>query len=279
MSQAPQDLERSDEQPKSQYVSRRDVRVVAIAVIVLAVLLSPVYFVLKEGSDAFKCKRNIRAISKAISLYAAENNDRLPPAYVTFDGVTPFVEKDGGVYSWAYLVHPHMPKDASLRCPKASDDECFLDHDSGTGALLPVSYGMYLPMSAMPLSSIPNPESAVLVTETASLGASDTFNPHPLKDADGKAVRDGFVITWDSGNTLSEDKVTWITRLAYPGTHERKFEEEGRSRHPGGNHYITVGGSAMLLSPLAAKVDWDSKQRRITGRWSVPESAYFNAER
>lgn len=238
MSQAPQDLERSDEQPKSQYVSRRDVRVVAIALVVLAVLLSPVYFVLKENSDAFKCKRYIRAISKAIELYAAENNDRLPPAYVTFDGETPFVENDGGVYTWANLVHPYMPKDMSFKCPKASDEECFLDHDSQTGELMPVSYGMYLPLGGMPLSSISNPESTILVTETTSLGARDTFNPHPFKDANGNAIRDGFVVTWDTGNTLTEDPITSVTRLAYPDTKPGKFSEDGNSRHPGGIYYF-----------------------------------------
>lgn len=279
MRQAPQDLERTDEQPKSQYISRRDVRVFAIGTVVLALLLSPVYFVLKENSDAYKCKRNIRAISKAISLYAAENNDRLPPAYVTMDGTTPFVEQDGGVYTWAYLVHPHMPKDASMKCPKAGEDECFLDHDSATGKLMPVSYGMYVAMSSMPLSSISNPESAILVTETSSLGSSDTYDPHPLKDANGNPVRDGFVVAWDSGNTLTEDPVSAITRLAYPKTADGKFLKDGPSRHPGGNHFITVSGSAMVLPPSAAKVEWDVKQRKVGGRWSVPDSAYFESGR
>lgn len=275
MSQAPQDLERSDEQPKSQYVTRKDIRVFAIAMVVLAVLISPVYFVLKENSDSYRCKRNIRAISKAIELYAVENNDRLPPAYVTFDGVTPFVEKDGGVYTWANLVHPHMPTDASFRCPKATDAECFFDHDSQTGTLMPVSYGMYLPMGGAPLSSIPNPESAILITETSSLAAVGTFDPHPLKDTNGADVRDGFIVAWDSGNALSDDTVNYVTRLAYPDSKGSKFSKDGRSRHPGGNHYITVSGSAITLPPNAAKVDWDPKQRKIQGRWSVPESAYF----
>lgn len=279
MSKAPQDLERTDEQPKSQYVSRRDIRVVGIALVLLALLLSPVYFVLKENSDAYKCKRNIRAISKAIELYAAENNDRLPPAYVTFDGETPFVEKDGGVYTWANLVHPHMPKDASFRCPKASDDDCFLDHDSQTGNLMSVSYGMYLPLGGMPLSSISNPESAILVTETSSLGAGETFNPHPLSDSEGRPVRDGFVVAWDTGNAVTENPVSTITRLAYPETKSGEFSKDGRSRHPAGNHYVTVSGSAFTLPPSAAKVEWDFRQKRIQGRWAIPDSAYFKTSR
>ena len=273
MSQAPQDLERTDEQPKSSYVSRKDIKVVAISLVVLAVVLSPVYFVLRENRDAFVCKRNIQAISKAISLYATENNDRLPPVFVTADGVTPFVEEDGGIYTWAYLVKPYMKADASFVCPKASEEECYLDHDAETGALMPVSYGMYLPMGGMPISSVSNPESAILVAETFSLGARDSYNPHPFLDENGKPVRDGFAVTWDTGNVPPAPgaKITAVTRLAYPESKAGVFKKEGASRHPEGNHYITVSGSAATLKPDAAKVEWDTRQRKITGRWAIPE--------
>lgn len=243
---------------------------------VLAVILSPVYFAMKEKSDAYLCKRNMRAISKAIQLYAAENNDRLPPAFVTADGITPFVENDGGLYTWAYLVHPHMPKDVSFKCPKAHEDECYKDHDSETGKLFPVSYGMYLPMGGMPMSSITDPESAILITETSSLGYENSFDPHPYKDEAGTPVKDGFVITWDIGNLIPQDeRVEAMTRLAYGDTKSGAFSEDGPSRHPDGNHFITVSGSAITLPPSAALVEWDSKRKKIVGRWAVPEAATF----
>jgi hypothetical protein len=273
---APQDLERTDEQPKSQYLSRRDVKVFVIAVVVLAVALSPVYFVLKENSDAFLCKRNLRAISKAISLYAIENNDRLPPAFVTPDGVRAYVEGNGAVYTWANLVDAHMSRDASFKCPKASDEECFIDHDIETGALMPVSYGMYLPMSGMPLSSVPNPESAILITETSSLGYNDTLDPHPYFDINDQKVKDGFVVTWDTGNKFPEGPVSSVTRLAFGDTKDGRFLKDGPTRHPGGNHFLTVAGSSITLKPTAASVEWDSKRRQITGRWAIPETAEFS---
>lgn len=271
MSQAPQDLERSDEQPKSSYVSKKDVKTVGIALVVLAIVLSPVYVVLKDQRDAFVCKRNIQAISKAISLYAAENNDRFPPVFVTMDGETPLVEKDGGLYTWAYLVRPYMKADASFVCPKAEKEECYLDHDAETGKLMPVSYGMYLPMGGLPISSVSNPESAILVAETLSLGALDSYNPNPFLDENGKPVKDGFAVTWDTGNTIPTGKVSAVTRLAYRDTKNGVFKKDGPSRHPEGNHYITVSGSAVSLKPDQTKVEWDTRQRKIVGRWAIPE--------
>jgi hypothetical protein len=271
-------MERTDEQPKSQYISKRDIKVFGLALLGLAILLSPVYFVLKENSDSYICKRNMQAIAKAVMLYSAENNDRLPPAYVTMDGVTPFVE-NGGVYTWAYLVQPQMKRGASFQCPKASEAECYVDHDSETGKPMLVSYGMYLPMGGMPISSISNPESAILITETSSLGSEDTFDPHPLKDADGNLVKDGFIVTWSTGNLLSEDPVNAVTRLAFSGTKTGEFKKDGRARHPDGNHFITVNGASVSLPPTAARVEWDTKRKKIVGRWMVPDAALLDINR
>jgi hypothetical protein len=263
-------MERSDEQPKSQYISRRDIKVFLIGMGIVALVLSPVYLALRENSDAYICRRNIKGIGNALSLYAADNNDRLPPAYMAPDGSTPLIE-NGGVYSWAYLASQYMKKDVSFKCPKAKDDECYLDHDYETGALIQVSYGMYLPMSAMPLSSIPNPDSAILIGETVSLGKMDTYDPHPLTGEDGKPTPDGFIIAWDTGNIFDSDrKVTSVSRLAYPNTKDGNFSGKA-SRHPDGNHYLTVSSRALTLPPSAARVNWDAKRKRITGMWAIPE--------
>lgn len=276
MSTAPQDLERTDEQPKSQYVSRRDVRVTIVALVVLAILLSPIYFVLKERRDAYLCKRNFQSMAKAISLYAAENNDRLPPVFVTMDGVTPLVEKDGGLYTWAFLIDPFMKSNTDFKCPKASEDECYFDHKSDTGKLMPVSYGMYLPHGGLPISNIPNPEEAILITETSALGSKDTFDPHPILDSLGKPVPDSFAVTWDTGNVYSTGKVAAVSRLAYPNTSSGKFVKDGASRHPDGNHFLTASGTAFTLPANAAKVTWDARQQRIVGRWAVPDDYTLN---
>lgn len=248
-----------------------------MGIVVIGLLLSPVYFVLKERSLAYICKRNFQSMANSLSLYAAENNDRLPPAFVTMDGVTPYIEKDGGMYTWAFLIDPYMRKGSSFQCPKASESDCYLDHDSETGKLMPVSYGMYLPLSGMPISSISNPESAIVISETNSAGSEDVFNPHPILGLDGNPVRDGFVITWDFGNQAKNDKALSVSRLAFPGTDTGKFEKNGRTRHPEGNHFLTVSGSAISLPQTAALVEWDSKRRKITGRWTIPESAMFGS--
>jgi hypothetical protein len=275
LSQAPQDLERSDEKPKSYYLSKRDLKIFGIGIVILGVVFSPVYIALKEKSDAYKCKQNIKAIANAISLYAAENNERLPPAFVTVDGVNPLVE-NGAVYTWAYLIHPYMKREASFKCPKAEESECYLDHDSETGKPMLVSYGMYLPMGGMSIQTIPNPDSAIVVTETISLGLRDTFDPHPYTDSEGKPVRDGFVVTWGSGNQFSlGTKEEAVTRLAYPDTKDGKLKADGASRHPEGNHFLTVSGTSITLTPRMARVEWDDKRKRISGHWAVPEEATF----
>lgn len=258
-------------------MSKRDIKVTVIGLAVICLLLSPVYFVLRDRSDAYNCKRNFQSMSKAISLYAAENNDRLPPAFVTMDGKTPLVENDGGIYSWAYLVHPYMRAGTTFRCPKATDEECYWDHDSQTGKLMAVSYGMYLPMGGLSLSDVPNPEEAILITETNSLAANDTFDPHPILGSDGKAVRDGFIVTWDTGNEFSTSKISSVTRLAFPNTKDGTFHKDGSSKHPDGNHFLTVSGTALSLPPIAAKVEWDAKRGKILGRWAIPENYSIGA--
>lgn|GEM_PF-1832403 len=270
MSQDPLDLERTDEKPKSHYLSKRDIRVFLIAFTALLIVLSPVYFVLKDRSDAFLCKKNFQAMGSAMLLYASEHDDRLPPAYVTIDDQgTPLIE-DGAVYSWANLLDIYMKKDTSFKCPKSSPEDNYLDHHAESNSLMEVSYSFYKPMSCVALSDIPNPDEAILISEGSR---RDSFDPHPMLDADGKPLPfDTYVITWSNGNDLPDQTVKSVTHLAYPNTENGVFEFKGASRHPDGNHFLTASGRAISLPPSAAKVEWDVKRKRVIGRWTVPDS-------
>jgi len=279
VSQAPQDLERTDEQPKGQYVTKRDFKVIVIVLVCLAVLLSPVYFVLKDGSDAYICKKNLNSISKALVLYSNDNDGKLPPAYVTINEQgAPYIENNA-IYGWANLVDAYMKSDASFRCPKSTKEENYLDHHAD-GSLMEVSYGLYAPYAGYSLSDIEDADSVILVAEVCNRGANDTYDPHPILDADGNpAPYDAFVIGWSNGNLAPDETTTSVTRLAFPNSKGGTFDKDGSSRHPGGNHFLTATGRALSLPPSAAKVEWNKQKKKAIGIWMTPDFYLMDKKR
>lgn len=244
--------------------------------IILALLLSPVYYILRKRSNAYLCKKNFQSMSKSLQLYAEDNDQRMPPAYVTVDDKgTPLVE-NGAVYSWAYLLDQYMKPGTSFSCPEADPSENYLDHKYGSDQLMPVSYSFYKPYSGIALSDIPNPDEVIIIGESSNHGV---FNPHPITGPDGSKLKsDGFVIGWSNGNDEPDSTVTAVTRLAYPDTENGKFDIKGASRHPDGNHFLTASGRAITLPPSAARVLWDSKAKKIRGRWAIPDVFWLNRQ-
>ena len=259
------------EKPRgSQYISKRDMRVLAIAFVVLAILLIPVYQWGVRNAHKASCIRNMSAIAKAIEFYALDKDDRLPVAYYTQDWDSTAVSNSGFPRVWASDIAMYMNTRADFVCPAAGPDEVVTVEGNGAwrnGEPIRLTYGMYTAMSAALRSTIERPESVIILAETANKGANRTFDPRPITPADG------FVIGWDDSNFMPTPETQKVTRLAFPGTQDGDFVENGPGRHDIGIHAISGMGARINLKPQQARVTISRSTGLPEGLWAVPPGA------
>lgn len=266
-------LERSDEEtPKGNYFSKKDVRTFLIITVVGAALLTPVYFQMLGNTRSYVCKsKNLRQISQAINLYATSNDERFPPIFQESAPNVPYMEQ-GAAVTWTVLVEPNMNKDATFLCPSADKkDGALVRSDLSSGSRL-TTYGMYTPLGGEPTSLVPNPDNAVLITETSNFGASKTFDPLKFKDpvTGSEVTQDAFAIGFDNNNELPNPQSTFVTRLAFPNTQDGVFKVNGQGRHDKVIHAISVTGLLIELHPPDAKLQIINGTP--TGYWAIPTS-------
>jgi len=252
----------------SQYVSKRDFRVILIALAVLAVFLWPIYSILERRSQRALCAQNLKSIQEAVFLYAASKDDRLPPIMVEALPNVPELEATGGVpYTWASDIQPLMNTRAKLTCPAATPEE--VGQISVEGGQQGITYGMYMPYGGYPLTSIESRSSTVILAETSNRGARDTFDPFPLLDRNGNpSPSDSFAIGWSNTNDYPDQQSTHVTRLAFPDTKSGAFKKDGPSRHDEGIHAINAEGARLILKPEQAFTR--PRLELPQGLWSVP---------
>lgn len=261
----------------SGYFTKKDLRSVAIALVVVFILMIPIYIVLKRQSQKAACSLNCKAIQGAMLLYMEVWDNQFPPAYAKGDNDEP-VLLNGKPFTWGTTIHEYLGKRASLQCPAADDAEVVRSyHPNDSKKDLPMTYGMYLPRSTAAISNLSDPAQSALVAETSNFGAQGTFNPKPYKRLDGTVVKaDGFVIGWDTGNevdwygtSMADAMPTAVTRLAYYGTQNGQFSTDGRSRHDKGIHLLFADGHVDLLPPTAAIARYMDVGGDLGGLWST----------
>jgi hypothetical protein len=235
----------------------------------------PVYAVLKIQRDKHVCKQNLGHIFKAITMYAADNNDRFPPVFVEGEGGEPQLFSDKGspegpdrknVVSWMTLVQPHLNSRASFECPAADESEHVHNLNSDPEkAPFASDYGMYKAWSAYNMLMVSNPDRSVLIGEGTNHAANDTFDPSPYSGG-----QDGFVFGWNDSNDKPGPNSESITRLAFPDTKSGKFSKDGRTRHGDSSLFISVSGQLLSLKPDAARIQYmDASKSEIVGRWAT----------
>lgn len=253
----------------SAYISKKDFRIISVAVLCLIGLLFPIYKVMERNSQKARCALNVKAISTALNEYAALHDDRFPPIMRTAENGSPDLGETGLPYTWVSDIEEHMSPRASFLCPSASPDE--IVYVEGTqGKKIPVTYGMYAPYGGYLRSVIENPDQTIIIAETSNFGGGGSFDPTPYLNSKGeKITSDGFVIGWNDSNIEGSDKSQFVTRLAFPETSAGKFDEKGPRRHDAGIYAITaVGAAAPLLKPNAAVIE--KKFGLPGGIWAVP---------
>jgi hypothetical protein len=267
----------------SQYLNKRDAKIIAVVLVVLFLGLWPVYNVMAGNSEKARCVNNVKAISSALNQYVEEYDGRYPSLFDDNEG-TPALNKDGVPSNWASAISKYMKDRDSFLCPAAKPQEVtqmltqrdkdhrpktdLIEHIPANTELL--SYGMYCGYNTFLVSEIENPNRALIIAETSNMGALNSIDPTPYKLPDGKIVpQDGFVIGWNNSNEAPNDDTTSVSRLAFRNSTGDLTKAE--SRHNGGNYGLTVSGS-YVPGMMPDSVTIQRMSNRIVGYWSVPAS-------
>ncbi len=257
----------------SAYVTRKDVKIVGIFLVILAVLSYPVFKVLVRYSERTRCTFNMKSLFDATSQYAIQNDEKFPPLYDTGPADEPMLQTSGAPYTWASTLKEYTSPRASARCPSALPEELSWTQDPKVAQRsYALSYGMFAPMGAFNRSQVEDPDEAVLIGETSNRGANGTYDPLPFLDAGGKPVPyDGSVIGWNNDNFDGNEKTKYVTRLAFPDTATANFKKEGEGRHDDGTLVLTVSGHIRPVRPDAARVT--RRYGNLYGVWPMPINA------
>jgi len=264
----------SDAPKSSAYVTKKDAKIVAVAIVVLGVLMYPVYIVLLKRSEKARCINNMHGMMAAINEYAVQNDDKFPPLYDAGPNDEPMAQSSGAPFTWASNLQEYMGARVTFQCPSAQDDTLTRSQDTHTPSKsFALSYGMFAPMGTFNRSLVEDPDEAALIAETDNRGSENSYDPLPFKDASGNTLPyDGMVVGWDNDNFDATDATKYVTRLAFPDSAGAKFEKDGGGRHDEGSFVLTVTGQLRTVKPTFARV-----QRRygkyLYGPWPMPITA------
>jgi hypothetical protein len=233
------DPSETDERPRATYVSKKDFRIAAIAIVIMAAILTPLFLEGQKQSRAVVCKRNIGQVAKALTVYMEANNDRFPPIYDEEAGTGEPALFDGIPATWMTKIYSGMERRASFVCPSSAQNERTKNiHPEEAGSHLEASYGMYRAWSSWPASLIQNPDQAIIVAETSNNGAGGTYNPVPFANKP-----DGFFIAWNNSNFEADEQSSKVTRLAFGNSQDGNFKAMLPARHDLIIHVLYVNGS------------------------------------
>lgn len=260
----------------SAYLSVKDMKRIAAVLAVLLLFVMLAYGECKKFTYEHICRSNLAQISKAIGLYAQENDDRLPPICASLGDGNPLLDDAGRPFTWVSLVSGYMNERSSFKCPAADEKEVARSqHPSTTKAEIPTTYGLYSPYSAYPVSRVSSPDVTVLVADTSTGGAQNTYDPVRFKTPNGSDMRDdAFAIGFSDSNVEPSKNTTAITRLAFPDTSDGVFVASKGGRHPNGINVLTVSGSLQSIRAPGAKITM-----LPTGELEEPWVAPFRSSR
>lgn len=250
-----------EDRRSSQYVSRRDVRIVGIVLLVLAIAAWPIYINLLKGMQQSVCKRHLQKIATGLLTYSQDFDDRLPFAYETAgpgDQISPHRDL-ANTWHWAVKQYSNVPD--LFECPAAQPE-------GNTRVALQdqtmwVSYGMLHAYSGVAVSTVSNAGSRFVIGETVKNGMFGTYDPLPLTISGRPLTEDGFVIGFDNAQTYPvagpTGKTKFATRLAFENARDSsgapKITEDTVGRHPEGLNFLFLDGHVDTLNASAMKVN------------------------
>lgn len=258
---------------RSQYMTRKDLKIIGITVVIFCIVLFPFYKIVERRSEKSRCSLNMKAIMDALNQYATEHDNRFPPIARTegIDSGVPTLGDTGHIFTWASDIAPFFNVRASFKCPSADSSEVSKTEDpSVRDKTINLTYGMYLPMATASTTAVDNPDSAVVIAETSNHSGNGAYDPKPLESSSGSRLDDGFEICWDNSNSMPDDKTKTVTRLAFVDVLTGRFDKTTRGRHDDGIHALSVSGRLFNLKPGDAYVTRSGKM--LNGNWPIPSS-------
>jgi hypothetical protein len=267
----PFDVDDPDDSPKSSHISGKEIKVILLALVVIVIAMIPVYRQMYESRNKHLCKINFSQMSKALGLYATENDGRFPPVAVLAAPGVPLLDKAGHPFTWGSLIAPSMNSRSSLRCASASEAEIAKSESlDSADKFVDMTYGMYGVYGGYPIDNIRNREQAIIIAETANRGAADTYDPKPILGLDGKPEQDdAYLIGFDTDNWAPSTQTKSVTRLAFPETKAGLFKPDGDGRHSKTIFVLTVGGAVKEITPDKARFKM-LPNGESEGPWAVP---------
>ncbi|HLO98722.1 MAG TPA: hypothetical protein VK171_09030 [Fimbriimonas sp.] len=249
----------------SQYLSRKDAKWILGSAVVLGLLMTPIYFYMKEKAYKASCVKNMNGMMEALMVYSSNHDDRYPPIHN--GGASPTVDAKGLPYTWISDIYDLKADRISFVCQSASPEEASMSLDPATGEPIPSTYGFYAPYSTYSTALVDNPDNVVVLAETSNGGAESSFDPMPF---DGSKW-DGYAICWDNSNEWPDEQTSAVTRLALRGTKDGpKGVDKAVGRHNTSIHAITASRLLLNLKPGSMVTDYNRARFTLTGNWQEP---------
>ncbi len=249
-----------DSPAKSEYMTRKDAKWIALILGLGALAAYPIYLYANEQKNKAVCSSNMKAIYDAVAGYAADNDDHYPAIFQADGEGAPQVQASGAPETWATAVGGNVKSLDVFRCPGAEKGEAARSASPGAGTM-PITYGLYRDHALRAVNTVTSPDETILLAETSDLAALGTYDPKPYPRESG----DAYVIGWDDSNERPSKATRSVTRLAFRNAGDGAFGAKAEPRHSAGIHAITVSGNRILLKPSDSFVQWSI--RNLVGRW------------
>lgn len=194
-----------DVAPRRRGLTRLDRWVVGAAFLILAGLLVPIYFNLREQAYFQSCQQNLKAIGQALTLYKEDFGRGLPSAHAFDPGTGEMIPQ------WYVAVSPYVRQSkvsnrSAFICPSADPATCTrIGGASGNATLL--SYGFYVGLSAAQDTQITAPGNTVVLAETA-------VGPSAFDPLNALGTNAGYLIGYDDSDAMPTKASRYVTRLA-----------------------------------------------------------------
>lgn len=228
---------------------------VVIAIIaILAAILFPVFAQAREKARQTSCLSNTRQLAQAIAMFTQDHNEYLPKAWFNDqpNGSEPggwgFIPETG----WDVAIYSYVKNGDMFRCPSDPNPQSYVINP----VTVPGNVKMYTsyrynisnqqdgPWSALPLSALDSPASAIVIAESST--GVDKANYNQLSTWEGEDR--GYVCVDWPNNTAFDRHISHV-----PGRSEDTWKEhieeqiDKSARDRGMSNYVFADGHAKAL--------------------------------